>query len=141
MMAMRFSRFIIFIVGILLMISSYFVFQYHTYKKSLFTIGLVKYHLPLQFSMDGLATMTLHYYVDIKEYTQLVELPIDQANQEVKVRYFPHSPDKGSIYTVLDFWIINMLWLLLPIIIWTAAIYTFMTNSGKIEMRFEKRKK
>lgn len=135
MMTLRFSRPVIFCIGIVLMCLIYFAIQYHTYKKSLFTHGVVVYQFPLQFSIDGLATMALYYYVDMHEYEVLIDLPVEKANQEVVVRYLPDAPDKGTIYTPVDFWFINMFWLLLPLIIWIAFIFTFMTPAGKIELR------
>lgn len=140
-MSFRLSRIIVFLLGIMMMLSIYFYIQYNTYTKSLFTHGVVVYTPSAEINADGLIPMTLHYYVDMKEFEVTVEVPLEMANKAVTVRYLPEKPHNGKIYDFNDFWLISMLWLVVPLMLWTAFLFTAMTPSGKIAIKLEKKGK
>lgn len=140
-MSFRLSRIVIYLLGILMMLGIYFSIQYNTYTKSLFTHGVVVYTPSTEIGPDGLIPMKLHYYVDMKEYEVPVEIPFEMANRAVSVRYFPEKPHNGKIYDFNEFWLISLFWLVLPLMLWTAFLFTVMTPSGKIAVKIEKKGK
>jgi len=132
MTAHHFSRKKIFITGILLIFAVYFFICYYIYSHSIYTDGVLIWDKPFAIHNDGTASMTLCYYVDMKEYSVPVETSLANANQKVIVRYFPNHPEKGKIYNRNDFWFLNMLWLILPIMLWSAFILSFMKDSAML---------
>jgi len=140
-MKFQLSRLLIFLLGIIIMLAINFYLRYHIYEKSHFTHGVLVSTPNAKINWDGMIPMTLSYYVDMKEFKVPVEAPLEIANTAVTVRYLPDKPHNGKIYDFNDFWLISMLWLVVPLMLWTAFLFTAMTPSGKIAIKFEKKRK
>lgn len=140
-MKFHLSRLLVFLVGIIIMLAINFYVRYHIYEKSHFTHGIVVSTPKAKINWDGMIPMTLHYYVEMKEFEVSVELPLEMANTAVTVRYLPDKPHNGKIYNFNDYWLLSLLWLIVPLMLWTAFLFTAMTPSGKIAIKLEKKGK
>lgn len=85
------------------------------------------------------ADLTLHYYIEGKEYTTEMYGDTRLAYKELCVRYPKSNFEKGKIYSVGKFWFLPLLWLLIPAMFWGAFIFTkFRENSG-VSITFERK--
>lgn len=127
---MKLNRLAIFLIGFALIVAAYFVQRAYVYRHSEFTHGM--------FVCDNEddrrlyeADMSLHYYVDGKEFVAQSRDDTRLAYRKVKVRYPKGSPEKGRYFTPGRFWGLSALWLLIPTMLWGALVFTlFKENSG-----------
>lgn len=100
------------------------------YQRSAFTHGMmVCDNLEDRKLYD--ADMTLHYYVEGKEYTTQLRGDTRLAYKELCVRYPKTNVEKGRIYSIGKFWFFPLLWLLFPLMLWGGFVFTkFRENSG-----------
>lgn len=88
---------------------------------------------------DYEAEMDLYYYVEMQVFHKEITETTDLANQPVTVRYPKKSAEKGKIYIPSRFWGVSALWLLFPIILWTAFVFTLLNEDMKLEMDWRHR--
>lgn len=103
------------------------------YKHSLFTYGIVTYDQQIDEEADEVE-MDLYYYIGMTVYHKKVMEAPDMANRNVVVRYFPKKPQRGKIYTPARFWLIDAIWMLFPIMLWTAFVFTLLNEDMKLEV-------
>lgn len=137
---MKLSRLGVFLIGVIVIVSLFFIIRILTYRNSEFTHGVVVCPIDSANNNDEIE-YTLYYYVGMKEYSVTkYEIP-DIANQEVVVFYPKGHPEKGDIYTITHFWFVAALYMLLPLMIWFAFIFTWLKEKEGIEIEFIKRKR
>lgn len=89
---------------------------------------------------DYEAEMDLYYYVGMHVYNKKVNETTDLANKSITVRYPKKHIEKGKIYIPSRFWGVSVLWLLFPIILWTAFVFTLLNEDMKLEVDWRQRK-
>ncbi len=109
----------------------YFLQRVVVYQKSDFTYGVLvcEDREALRYYETDL---TLYYYVGMKEYHVTVCEQTSKAFQKVRVRYPKERPEKGHLYTVGDFWFLSMLWMLFPVMLWGAFVFTLLEEDGRL---------
>ena len=132
--SITFSRAGLFFCGFVLMILAFLGQRIYVYDHSSFTYGVLCFKEPddrQYYETD----MILYYYVDSKELTKEVHLRTSLAYEKVSVYYPIGKPEKAKVYTITDFWCVAALWLLLPLMLWGAIVFTFFRENSCIEMR------
>ncbi len=135
---MKLSRLWVFLIGLLFLLILFAINRVRVYNNSNFTHGVLV--CPTE-SLDERhdVELTLYYYVGMKEFTVTkYDVPVE-VNQIVMVRYPKDQPEKGTIYTVLDFWFVSALYLLLPLMLWFAFVFSWLDENGKVEVKFIRR--
>ncbi|MBQ4355441.1 MAG: hypothetical protein II757_02145 [Bacteroidales bacterium] len=135
---MRINRFFLFLIGFAVMLAVYFAQRAYVYQHSAFTHGMLVCDDPLDLKFYE-ADMTLHYYVDGREYTVEVRDDTRLAFKELQIRYPQGKPDKGRIYSTSRFWVLPALWLLIPLMLWGAFIFTYFRENSGIQITYEKK--
>lgn len=128
---MRISRIWLFLIGLLGILALYFLQRVAVYQKSGFTHGVLicEDREALRYYETDL---TLYYYVGMEEYQVTVCEKTEMAFRKVRVRYPQGHPEKGHLYTVGDFWFLSMLWLLFPVMLWGAFVFTLLEEGGRL---------
>lgn len=137
---MKLNRLEIFLIGFGIIVAGFFIQRVCVYCKSDFTHGMMLCK-NVEECHHFEADMILYYYIDGKEYsTELRESP-QNAYKELKVRYLKDKPQKGFIYTVGGFWFLSMLWLLFPVMVWGALVFTKFKENSRVEVTWKKTEK
>ena len=134
---MKLNRLIIFLLGFALIVAVYFAQRAYVYHNSEFTHGMFVCDNPaelLQYEAD----MSLHYYVDGKEFVVQSRDETKLAYREVQVRYPKGSPEKGRYFTSGRFWGLSALWLLIPTMLWGALVFTLFNENSGIQLSINK---
>ena len=134
---MKLNRLIIFLLGFALIVAVYFAQRAYVYRHSEFTHGMFVCDNPaelLQYEAD----MSLHYYVDGKEFVVQSRDETKLAYHEVQVRYPKGSPEKGRYFTSGRFWGLSALWLLIPTMLWGALVFTLFNENSGIQLSINK---
>lgn len=134
---MKLNRLIIFLLGFALIVAVYFAQRAYVYRHSEFTHGMFVCDNPaelLQYEAD----MSLHYYVDGKEFVVQSRDETKLAYREVQVRYPKGSPEKGRYFTSGRFWGLSALWLLIPTMLWGALVFTLFNENSGIQLSINK---
>ena len=121
---MKLNRLIIFLLGFALIVAVYFAQRAYVYHNSEFTL----YE----------ADLSLHYYVDGKEFVVQSRDETKLAYREVQVRYPKGSPEKGRYFTSGRFWGLSALWLLIPTMLWGALVFTLFNENSGIQLSINK---
>lgn len=136
---MKLNRLAIFLIGFAAIVAVYFAQRAYAYRSSEFTHGMfVCDDSNIQFYE---ADMTLHYYVDGKEYEVATHDDTRLAFKEVRVRYPKGAPEKGCYYTPGRFWGVAALWLIIPFMLWGAIVFTFFNENAGLQLSFSKKSK
>lgn len=128
---MKISRFPLFLIGFAVILCLYFAQRYSTYRNSGFTHGVMFCEHPFDEHFYE-EEMILYYYIGEKEYAVPVLGAVKDANRCVDVRYPKNKPGRGRVYTFSDFWIVSALWLLLPLMLWGAFVFTLLEEEGRL---------
>lgn len=134
---MKLNRLTIFLLGFALIVAVYFAQRAYVYHNSEFTHGMFVCDNPaelLQYEAD----MSLHYYVDGKEFVVQSRDETKLAYREVQVRYPKGSPEKGRYFTSGRFWGLSALWLLIPTMLWGALVFTLFNENSGIQLSINK---
>ncbi|MBR3579117.1 MAG: hypothetical protein IKN98_10080 [Bacteroidales bacterium] len=134
---MKLNRLTIFLLGFALIVAVYFAQRAYVYHNSEFTHGMFVCDNPaelLQYEAD----LSLHYYVDGKEFVVQSRDETKLAYHEVQVRYPKGSPEKGRYFTSGRFWGLSALWLLIPTMLWGALVFTLFNENSGIQLSINK---
>lgn len=134
---MKLNRLTIFLLGFALIVAVYFAQRAYVYHNSEFTHGMFVCDNPaelLQYEAD----LSLHYYVDGKEFVVQSRDETKLAYREVQVRYPKGSPEKGRYFTSGRFWGLSALWLLIPTMLWGALVFTLFNENSGIQLSINK---
>ena len=134
---MKLNRLIIFLLGFAAIVAGYFAQRVYVYHNSEFTHGMFVCDNPaelLQYEAD----MSLHYYVDGKEFVVQSRDETKLAYREVQVRYPKGSPEKGRYFTSGRFWGLSALRLLIPTMLWGALVFTLFNENSGIQLSINK---
>ncbi len=129
----RFSRLGLFLSGLAILLILFYLQRLFVYKHSQFTYGIVIYDQTVE-DEENEVEMDLYYYIGMNAYHKKVMENTSLANQNVVVRYFPKKPYKGKIYTPARFWLVDALWMLFPLMLWTAFVFTLLNEDMKLEI-------
>lgn len=129
----RFSRLGLFLSGLAILLILFYLQRLFVYKHSQFTYGIVIYDQAVE-DEENEVEMDLYYYIGMNAYHKKVMENTSLANQNVVVRYFPKKPYKGKIYTPARFWLVDVLWMLFPLMLWTAFVFTLLNEDMKLEI-------
>lgn len=129
----RFSRLGLFLSGLAILLILFYLQRLFVYKHSQFTYGIVIYDQAVE-DEENEVEMDLYYYIGMNAYHKKVMENTSLANQNVVVRYFPKKPYKGKIYTPARFWLVDTLWMLFPLMLWTAFVFTLLNEDMKLEI-------
>ncbi|MBQ7550605.1 MAG: hypothetical protein IJT04_03650 [Bacteroidales bacterium] len=129
----RFSRLGLFLSGLAILLILFYLQRLFVYKHSQFTYGIVIYDQAVE-DEENEVEMDLYYYIGMNAYHKKVMENTSLANQNVVVRYFPQKPYKGKIYTPARFWLVDALWMLFPLMLWTAFVFTLLNEDMKLEI-------
>ena len=128
---MKIARFPLFLIGFAVLLGLYFAQRYTTYKNSGFTHGVLFCENPFEEHVYE-EEMILYYYIGQKEYSVTVVGAVKDANRRIDVRYPKDKPERGRVYTFFDFWIVSALWLLIPLMLWGAFVFTLLEEDGRL---------
>lgn len=134
---MKLNRLVIFLIGFAAIVAGYFAQRAYVYHNSEFTHGMFVCDNPaelLQYEAD----LSLHYYVDGKEFVVQSRDETKLAYREVQVRYPKGSPEKGRYFTSGRFWGLSALWLLIPTMLWGAIVFTLFNENSGIQLSINK---
>lgn len=134
----KISRPLLFLVGLVVIFSLYFFQRWVTYSRSEFTHGVLicEDRSALKYYETD---MTLYYYVGMREYHVTVTENTNRAFQKVEVRYLPEKPERGHIYRAGDFWFLSMLWMIFPVMLWIAFVFTLLREDGFVVLTWRGR--
>ncbi|MBO4646109.1 MAG: hypothetical protein J5642_06295 [Bacteroidales bacterium] len=132
---MKFSRAGLFFCGFALLLAGYFGQRTYSFLHRSFTHGSLAC-IDTEDLKYREADMILYYYVNGKEYHVTTHESTELAYRPLEVCFPTDAPDKGSIYTIGRFWVLPLLWLLLPLMFWGAFVFTLLREDGKLEIRF-----
>ena len=137
---MKLNRLAIFLIGFAVIVAGYFAQRAYVYHNSEFTHGIFVCDNPDDLHLYE-ADMTLHYYVDGKELEVATRDETKLAFKEVQVRYPQDAPEKGRYYTPGRFWGVAALWLLIPLMLWGAIVFTLFNENAGLQLFFSKKSK
>ena len=135
---MNIARFPLFLIGFALMLGLFLAQRFYTYSHSEFTHGVL-------FSDQPFTThyyeeeLILYYYVGCKEYAVPVMADGRQVNKRVRVRYPEGKPEQGDVYQPWRFWGVSALWLLFPLMLWGAFVFTLLDEDGRLSVTWVRR--
>jgi len=113
----------------------------HTFRHSEFVPGVVLNLNHNKPTFTGEVAMNLVYIADMKEYSLETYQYPKMENAIVIVRYLPEKPQKGEIYSLFLFWIVPILWLIVPSMIVCALILSFIDENSKVEFFISRKNK
>ncbi len=134
---MKLNRLVIFLIGFAAIVAGYFAQRAYVYHNSEFTHGMFVCDNDDDLRLYE-ADLSLHYYVDGKEFVVQSRDETKLAYHEVKVRYPKGSPEKGRYYTPGRFWGLSALWLLIPTMLWGALVFTLFNENSGIQLSINK---
>lgn len=138
-MKLKFTRGRLLVLGFLLFVVCYFLQRTRAFRQSEFVVGVVVNDEQNEPTFTGEIMMNLYYFVGADEYCVPTYQYPEKENSIVTVRYKASSPEKGDIYTRGEFWLLNMLWLILPMMLWTAFVLSFIEERDKVEFEVSRR--
>ena len=135
---MKLNRLEIFLIGFGVILAIFFLQRVYVYRNSAFTHGMMVCK-DARDRQNYEADMILYYYIEGKEYSTEVREATENAYKELTVRYPKENLKKGRIYTTGRFWFLSMLWLLFPVMIWGAFVFTKFKENSRMEVVLEKK--
>ena len=128
-MTVRLSRKVLFLIGVTVLFIYLFISRIN------FLIGsmLVEGH-----ALGG-RSHSVEYIVDRHKYIIHTEANTTFINgQPVTVICKKSDPGRARVYSMLDFWIPPFIWGVVPLMLYSAAIFSFMGPDDSVEMKYGK---
>lgn len=140
-MQLKISRGWLIVLVFVLSFAGFFWQRIHVYRQSEFVQGVLINDDQNEVTFTGEVEMNLYYFVDHQEFCVKTYQYPKKEYSIVTVRYNPILPAKGRVYTFADFWLISMLWLIVPLMILCALILSFLDEDSNVEFFVNRPKK
>lgn len=88
-----------------------------------------------------IVTPRVTFYAGSEKYVFYGEqdMPV-MINQEVPVIYKKSNPAKARVYSLTGFWLPPLIWGIIPLMLFSAAIFSFMDPADNLIFKFGKEK-